>query len=251
GLAIAWGVCGALFARERTGKGQKIEAALLATALAVQSMRFLRIKGIDEEAQIEFLEDLANLRSAGCLYPEVQAHYEALRPRPPGFAAYYRTYQTKDSVIAVGCLSDSLRKKMADALELRDIRFEPGYDPFSDEAREFAEVLTKKAEALFLEKTTDEWVRILDAAGVPCGPVKYTEELMEDEQVIANDMVVELEHSVVGPLKMVGPILRMSETPLKAKSASPALGQHTDEILTALGYGPDEVKRLREEGVTL
>ena len=250
GLAIAWGVCGALYARERTGRGQKIEATLLASALAIQASRFIQVNAVDEEANTEFLEDLAVLRSAGRPYPEVYARYETLRPRLSGFV-YYRTYQTKDSVVAVGCLSDPLRKKMADALGLHDIRFEPGYDPASERAQAFGEELTKKAEALFLEKTTDKWISILDAAGVPCGPVKFTEELMEDEHVLANDLVVELEHTMAGPVKMAGPVLKMSETPLEAKSASPALGQHTDEILANLGYSPQEIQRLREEKVIL
>ena len=248
GLAIAWGVCGALFARERTGTGQKVEAALLATALAVQTNRVLQIDSVDKEARTQFLEDLALLRSEGRPYPEIYAHYDSLRPR---FASiYYRTFQTKDSVVAVGCLSDRLRKKMADALDLYDSRFEPGYDITSDDARAFDEELSKKAEALFLQKTTDEWVSLLDGAGVPAGPVSFTEELLQDEQVIANDMVVELEHTTAGKVRMFGPTLRMSETPLEARSASPALGEHTDEILNDLGYSQEDIQGLKDHGVT-
>ena len=249
GLAIAWGVCGALYSRERTGRGQKIEATLLATALAVQTSRFLQVNAVDQEARTELLEDLALLGSEGRPYADLYARYQSLRARVPE-NVYYRTYKTRDGVVAVGCLSDRLRKKMADALKLRDIRFNPEYDPSSDEAQVFDDKLTQRVEALFLEKTTDAWVRTLDAAGVPCGPVKFTEELMEDEQVLANDMVVELEHSLAGPIKMFGPILRMSETGLNASSASPALGEHTDQILGALDYSPDEIQRLKDRGVT-
>ena len=93
-------------------------------------------------------------------------------------------------------------------------------------------------------------INLLDGAGIPCGPVRFIEELIDDEQVQANDLVVELEHALAGSLRMVGPILRMTETPLHAKSASPALGQHTDEIFLELGYAPDEIERLRNLGVT-
>ncbi len=249
GIAVAWGVCGALYARERTGRGQKVEATLLATALAVQSGRFLQVDRVDSDSHQEFLEDLAILRAEGRPYEEVQARYEGVRARRYG-NIYYRVFQTKDSVVAVGCLSEPLRKKMADALGLRDIRFEPGYDPNSEEARIFGDDLTAKATALFREKTTDEWVALLDAAGVPCGPMKFTEELLDDEQVLANDLVVELEHSLAGPMKMVGPVLRMSDTPLEARSASPALGQHTDEVLVSIGYSPEDIQGLRDRGVT-
>jgi crotonobetainyl-CoA:carnitine CoA-transferase CaiB-like acyl-CoA transferase len=73
---------------------------------------------------------------------------------------------------------------------------------------------------------------------------------MHDEQVISNDLVVDLEHTTAGTIRMVGPTLRMSETPLEVKSASPGLGEHTDEILTSLGYSPEEVRRFRDDGVT-
>ncbi len=248
GLALAWGVSSALYARERTGLGQKVEATLLATALAIQTGQFLQVNMIEEDARKEMLEDLALMRAEGRPYSEIYAHYDTLRRRQR--LVYYRTYQTKDGVVAVGCLSDPLRKRMANVLGLHDIRFEPGYDPTSDETRTFNEKLTIEAEALFLEKSTDEWVAALDGAGVPCGPVNFTEELMHDEQVISNDLVVDLEHTTAGAIRMVGPTLRMSETPLEVKSASPGLGEHTDEILTSLGYSPEEVQRFKDDSVT-
>ena len=110
--------------------------------------------------------------------------------------------------------------------------------------------LAKEAEALFSQETNEEWIAILGKAGVPAGPVRYTEELLEDEQVVANGMVVKLDHQIVGSLRMVGPLVKMSETPLQARSASPALGQHTHEILGSLGYNEERIHRLREMGIT-
>lgn len=249
GLAMAWGICAALYVRERTGKGQKIETTLLASALAVQTSRFTWIEAIDAEPYRDFMADLARMRAEGRPFEEIYARYLEFRPRPPG-NIYYRTYQTKDGVIAVGCLSDPLRKRLLQVLGLHDIRFDPDYDPQSPEAIEFGKQLTRQAEAIFRQRTTAEWLRILDEAGIPAGPVRFTEELFEDEQVLANNLVVELEHSVVGRIKMVGPVITMSETPLEARSASPALGEHTEEILTALGYSPAQVEELRKKGVT-
>ena len=79
--------------------------------------------------------------------------------------------------------------------------------------------------------------------------MRFTEELLEDEQVVANDMVVEPEHQMVRKLKMTGPLVTMSETPLRPRAASPALGQHTYEVLSELGYAPEQIQRLREQGV--
>ena len=144
-----------------------------------------------------------------------------------------------------------MHKRVADVLELHDIRFEPDYDPTTEESIAFAEELVKKAEAVFKQKTVEEWLTLLDEAGVPAGPLRFVEEMVTNEQVIANDLVVELDHSLVGSVKMVGPVFSMSETPLEAKMASPALGEHSDEILGQLGYSAEEIQKLKDDGVTV
>ena len=249
GLSIAWSICAALYHRERTGKGQKIEASLLGSALAVQCGRFMSIAALNEESRGEFLEEVQALRQAGASYEELQEVYREQSPFRRG-NVYYRSYQAKDGIVTVGCLSDSLRKKMADAVGIYDIRFEPGYDPMSEESIEFNERLLEKASEIFLQKTVEEWLAVLDEAGVPAGPLRFVEELPANEQVIANDLVVELEHSLAGKVTMVGPPFSMSESPLEARRASPALGEHTSEILSELGYDAGAIQLLRDEGVT-
>ena len=254
GIVIAWAVCGALYSREKTGKGQKIETTLLGTALAVQTSKFMQVAAIDDEPRRDFLKDLEEQRNAGVGYEKIHEDYTGknspLRALRVG-NIYYRTYQAKNGVLAVGCLSDPLRKKLCDVLDLEDIRFEPDYDPSTDRAKEFGDELILKAEAKFLLRGLDEWLAVLDEVGVPAGPVRFIEELVNDEQVLANDLVVSLEHSLAGELKMVGPLMKMSETPLEAKMASPALGEHTDSILRQLDYSPEAITRLRDAGVTL
>ena len=249
GIAMAWAICAALYARERSGAGQKIDASLLATALGMQGSRFLRVEGDDEAAQGELLERLSTLQAREVPYEQVQGQYLAYHAPSPG-NIYYRTYQTQDGAIAVGCLSDPLRKKLLEVLGLQDIRFDAGYSRDSPEALAYGVELTALAENLVREKTTKEWLVVLDAAGVPAGPVKFTEELLEDEQVRANGMTVRLEHQRAGKVVMAGPLISMTETPLEAKSASPALGQHTDELLAELGYASRQIRELKELGVT-
>ena len=252
GISTAWSVCAALYHRERSGKGQKIETNLLGSALAVQSMRFAEVQSADAERRAEFLDTLALLRDAGTPYEDIHGYYRDHFDSPLRRvdSIYYRTYQAKDGVLAVGCLSDPLRKRMLAALGLEDIRFEPDYDPLSETAREFGKRLTAQAEALFREKSVADWLAILDKAGVPAGPVRFVEELVGDEQVAANGLVTELDHSVLGRVKMVGPPVRMSETPLEARTASPALGAHSDAILAEMGYAPAEIQALRDAGAT-
>ena len=252
-LAIAWSVCAALFHRERSGKGQKIETTLLGSALAVQSSRFMEVERTDTASRAEFSESLKLMQEAGVPYEDTHSyyreHFDSARGRTKH--AYYRTYQAADGVLAVGCLSDPLRKRLISVLGLHDIRFEEGYDMYSEETREFNRKLNAQAEEIFRQRRVSEWLQILDEAGVPAGPVRFVEELIHDEQVTSNGLVVELEHSVVGKVKMVGPMFKMSETPLGPRCASPALGEHVNEVLSEYGYNAEQIQRLREDGVTL
>jgi formyl-CoA transferase len=249
GIAIAWGVCAALYVRERTGKGQKIDTTLLGTALGVQG-GFTEIESFDGESRRDFLETLESLREAELPYEQVDEQYRAALSPWRGGNLYYRTYQAKDGVLAIACLSDRLRKRVADILEIDDPRFKHGYDPFDEETIAASELLAEVAQSLFKERTVENWLKTFDEVGVPCGPVKYVQELLDDDQVIANNLVVDVDHSLAGSIRMVGPMINMSETPLEVQGASPALGQHTDEILKSLGLDEEMIQKLKDAGVT-
>jgi crotonobetainyl-CoA:carnitine CoA-transferase CaiB-like acyl-CoA transferase len=84
---------------------------------------------------------------------------------------------------------------------------------------------------------------------VPAGPYRSVDELRNDPQVVANGFIVDLEHPLVGHLRMVGPPIKFSETPSAVQGPSPMLGQHNDEIMAQLGYSPDEIAAYREKGI--
>ena len=250
GVAIAWGVCAALFHRERSGRGQKVETTLLGTALGVQTGSFMEIDSFDAERRAEFLAVLNAMRESGASYEEMHEQYVQIVSPWRGGNIYYRTYQASDGALAVACLSDRLRKRVADVLGIDDPRFSPGFDPFDEETIAHSEKLVEEAEELFRERTVQEWLDTFDSVGVPAGPVRYIQELLEDEQVEANGLSVELEHTLAGKVKMVGPIIGMSDTPLEATSASPALGEHTNEILLSMGYSQEEISGMKTDGIT-
>jgi formyl-CoA transferase len=249
GLAIAWGICAALYAREKTGKGQFISTSLMASALAIQNTRLMSIEAVDTEPRQTAMEKINALRSAGAPYKQQLDVIAGVRPAFGNI--YYRCYQTSDGFIAVGCLSTPLRTKLLGAIGMQDWRVgkRPEDIDYTDEnVQQYCKGLIAEAEALFRTKPSAAWLRTLDDAGVPAGSLQFTEELLEDPQVIENGYVTEMDHPFVGPIRMAGPMIQMSETPLAANGPSPTLGQHTDEVLRELGYDDERIAELRESG---
>ena len=123
----------------------------------------------------------------------------------------------------------------------------PDWDATKPESREYTRDLERHAEELFRNKPSAEWLRILEERNIPAGPVRFIEEMFDDPQVVANELVDEFTHANEGKVRMVGPYARFSGTPLPHAPPSPALGQHTAEILEWLGYTADEVERLRQD----
>jgi formyl-CoA transferase len=250
GVAIAWGICAALYERERSGRGQRIDTTLMASALAIQGTRFMSIEATDAEQRAAALQKIDELRHDGGTYQDQLDVLLGVRPAIGNI--YYRCYKTADGFIAVGCLSTPLRVKLLGAIGMEDWRIgkRPAEIDVADpKVQEAAEALVAQAEAIFAAKTTDEWLRALDAAGVPAGPLKFTEELLDDPQVVENSYVVTVDHPLMGPVRMAGPMIQMSETPLAVQGPSPTLGQHTDDVLRDLGYDDAQIASLRERRV--
>jgi crotonobetainyl-CoA:carnitine CoA-transferase CaiB-like acyl-CoA transferase len=243
GLGMAWSICAALFHREKTGLGQKIETTLLGSALSLQNGKFFESNTFDNEIRSEFKKNLNDMKEKGSSYMDIQEEYQKMNYKT-AHNHYYRTYQVKNGIIAVGCLSEPLRKKMADTLGITDTRFDEGYDQYSDEALKSNEKLVKIFEAHMIKKTVSDWLNIFDKAGVPSGEVKFVEELTDNPQVIENDLVKEIEHPVLGNIKMVGPMVKMSETPLSIHLPAPELGEHSNEVLKKLGFDDDLISEI-------
>ncbi|MDP6822566.1 MAG: CoA transferase [Dehalococcoidia bacterium] len=251
GYSIVQSVCAALYFREKSGRGQKIGTSLLANALTTLSGHLARIPGNPTKPQQWYDEDLPLLQGSGLSYSEINDLYYEARWFPSAMLIYYRPYQTADGLITVACLSEPLRKRMADCVGFEDRRFRPGYDLEAPESIEFADDLLIKVEELIAEKTAEEWLRLFHEAGVPAMPVLFLEGMLDNEQAQANDLVIEQEHHAAGVMQLVGPSVNFSDTTLEAVRPSPALGGHTAEILAEAGYTAAEIATLLESGAAL
>lgn len=245
GFALAWAITAALYHRQRTGQGQAITSSLLLSALALQAGS-REIVALDQPLRHEKLAHLAQARARGASIDEIIHERRRFAPELAG-NIYYRPYRTKDSYLVVGCLGPGPRARFRQALGIADPRYEPGFDRTN--LAEVGSELVRICEEKFLQRTNDEWLTYLEQFDIACGPVRFIEELFDDPQVQANGYIQEYEHTLLGPIRGPAPIVQMTATPTRIQRASPALGEHTDDILREIGFTPDEIQQFRVEGL--
>lgn len=249
GLYMAFGIVNALYSRVQTGRGQRIDTSLFASGLAIQYRPLLSVEDVDAPIREGFLAELAERRKTGITYEEatkLQRQYIPGRGRNN----YYRVYETRDSLIAVACLSNRQRRGLRDALAIEDATVDGmTYDWFSEDVRKAHKQNVEQFEERFRDKTTAELIAALDSADVPCAPCNFPEEIFDHPHVAANNLMEQYEHPVVGPLRMPRHPARLSGTPVTEPAPPPFLGQHSEQIMRELGYPDEEVTKLFDAGV--
>ena len=216
---IALNTMFALFHRERTGEGQKVEANLLNAALDFQCQELTAVLNMDREFE-RSEEGVAQAWLGGP----------------------YGVYETADDYVAIAMTP---MEKLADTLGLDSLR---GYET-PRETYEHRDEIKRTLEAYTRECPTDELLDELLAADVWAAAVNDFDDVAADPQVEHNGMIVELAHPEGGTFRTVGSPVDLSETPAMFESRPPKAGEHTDEVLAELGYDEDARASLRDAGI--
>ena len=252
-LAAAMGVCAALYRRSLGGGGEYIETSLLLSALAVQGGNVSQLPVSDEILKRPVLDEIEAIRARGGSYEEiVEARSAGVAAGGKAFRLYYNGYRVKDGAIILGALTPGNHEQMRRAMGITDDPSgDPDYNALDPANIAKAEELGERIRALMLTKTMDEWIEIFDREGAPISKVQLPEELADDPQVEAMGYMVDLDHEVAGPERLVGTIVNMRHHPTGSPRPSPPLGRHADEVLDELGFDAEEVASLRAAGVLL
>jgi crotonobetainyl-CoA:carnitine CoA-transferase CaiB-like acyl-CoA transferase len=251
GLAIAMAVCAALLHRERTGEGQYIGASLLRAGLHLQNRYAMREPVSDAILRDPRLAALQAARARGAGLEELLEIRSARGQLASPFSLYYRVYKAQDGAIALGALTPQNRDAIRRVLGLhgQERSDAPDFDAADPVSIAATQDWRERLEAQFATKPVDEWIALFEAARVPAARVNLPEEMSDDPQANAAGMFLELEHTITGPQKVVGPIVTMSSTPTGSPLPAPALGEHTRQILQTLGLEDDEVQHLARAGI--
>jgi crotonobetainyl-CoA:carnitine CoA-transferase CaiB-like acyl-CoA transferase len=221
GILGCVGILAALHARQSTGQGQMVDTSLF-------------------EAGITH----TYWHSAICF---ATGH----APGPMGSAhplnAPYQAFPASDGWITVGAANQENWLRLLEALEAPEFRDDPRFVNNADRMRNLA-TLTEMLSPLFQRRTVAEWLRRLEDAGVPAGPVLDIAQMHADPQALAREMIVETVHPTAGEVKAIGLPIKFSETPGGVHQPAPLFGQHTREVLREAGYSDAEIDQLAQQG---
>jgi hypothetical protein len=223
GMYASIAICAAIAHRAETGIGQHLDLALLDSQIALLAYQNTNY----------FATGVAPKR-IGNLHPNIVP---------------YQPFKTADGDVILACGNDNLYRKFCEAAGCTELATDARFINNGKRVEHRAE-LTRLLGEVFSKRTTRDWVTLLEAAGVPNGPINTLAQVYEEPQVKARGIRVEMPHPVAGSVSTVASPMRFSATPVEYKQAPPVLGEHTEEVLQQiLGKTAQEMTQLRSDGI--
>jgi crotonobetainyl-CoA:carnitine CoA-transferase CaiB-like acyl-CoA transferase len=249
-ISAALGVTAALYHRSLTGEGQRVSTSLLQAGLVIQGSFVSKLPVFDAMAIGPMFERVQEARAAGRSYSEqleIRAQAGILNK---AFRLWYGGYRVKDGALILGSLTPTNQNQMRRALGIEDDpTAAPDFNTLDPANDAVVDAMKERIQTIMLTRTMDEWLEAFAREGAPVSKVNFPEELAYDEQVEAMGYMMDFEHELTGPERMVGPVVEMSKTPTGSPRPSPPLGRHTDEVLTEFGLSAEEIAHLRDARV--
>jgi formyl-CoA transferase/CoA:oxalate CoA-transferase len=222
GMNAAFGIMLALRVKEKSGVGQSIDVSMMEGQLALLGTM------------------IGNHCSSGEIPKPMGTAYKALLP--------YQTFQTKTRDLALAVGSEKLWRTFCPVIGCPELANDPRYRTNGDRNRN-RESLIASLQQAFLTRSYEEWEALLTKNGIPVGAINNLAQVVDHPQVKSRGSIVEIEHPRAGKLRVVGVPVRLSATPGAIRSPSPALGEHTDEVLRELlALDAAEIEALRAAG---
>ncbi|MFN8592138.1 MAG: CoA transferase [Thermomicrobiales bacterium] len=221
GMFAAYAIVAALFARERSGEGSYVDISMLGGQVALLTYQ------------------------AGLYLSTGQVPGQLGNAHP--MIAPYDTFRTADGYVNIAVGNDSLWQRFCAALDLHHCLDDERFATNSGRSTN-REALYEALEPLFANLATDDVVRRLDAAGVPCGPIRDVAHAVDDSQTRAQDLIMEVAHPTIGALQVAGAPYHFDGEAIRARLPPPLLGQQTADILCEAGYSVEEIAALLASG---
>ena len=224
GLLASSGILAALVHREKTGEGQKVDTSLF---------------------------------EAGIVHTYWQSAIAGATGQSPGplgsahpLTAPYQAFKTKDKWITVGASNQNTWLMLLKAINRQDLQENAMFSSNLSRKKnttQLVEILNTE----LLKKTSDEWLKIFDNNGLPCGPINSITEMFEDPQTIHREMIIEVENKKAGKSKAIGMPIKFSKSKTEKSKGAPNLGEHTREIMLSFGYKHEEIEDFYNRKVIL
>ena len=222
GLLAAIGIMTALLEREQSGEGQWVQSNLL-------------------QAGIQLLDfQAARYTMSGDVPAQVGNDHPTSMPTS--------AYTTADGHMNVAATGTKMWQRVCEAIGRMDMFEHPDFKTAEARAKN-RQALNRELNAGFKKKKSTEWVEILNKGGVPCGPIYRMDEVFADPQAIHMQASAEVQHKKLGKLKLINQPVKLSRTPAKLLAATPDRGEHTEEVLTELGFSAEDVKGFKSKGI--